>query len=152
MFIYKVLQKSTWGTLAPSVWLEHDPVKDDDGEATRKCYNMRKAIIMWKVDLAFLSSLPQWSLWLWVLVSHCSRVNITIFLTRLCLGLNDRVYTWCREWYRYGRENIKIPLKIFCSVLQDYKYVELSHLWICYIISQRHFADVIQFINQLALS
>lgn len=46
MFIYKVLQKSTWGTLAHSVWLEHDPVRDDDGEATRKCYNMRKTIIM----------------------------------------------------------------------------------------------------------
>lgn len=32
--------------LVPSQWLEHGPVKDDGGEATGRCYNMHKTIIM----------------------------------------------------------------------------------------------------------
>lgn len=84
---------STWCPLAPSVWLGHGPVRNGNGEATRKHYSTHKTtVIMGKVDLAFLLALPQGLLWLWVLVSHCSRVNINNFLRKLWSGPNDRGY------------------------------------------------------------
>lgn len=54
--------------LSTFIMAEGCPVRDDDGEATGKCCRRHETAVMCSGDFTFVLSLPQWSLWVKVLV------------------------------------------------------------------------------------
>lgn len=152
VFNYKGLQVIPWCTLPPSgvpgAWASVEQRR----EAGRECRRMRKALMVGNVDVPFLLSLPQWSLWLWVLMFSLFQSKYYYLLTRVWSGLNDKHVCGAGHSVGVVGRISRFPLKISCAVLW--------RLYVCWGITPmirlhsitKGLWDVMKSTNQLILS